>query len=123
VGEAVRGREEGDNKANTEGHYRKNGFLLSTAFSIQVSKHFALKYRWDYGTEYAWAFALIAITKCRQLPSFQLPSYQLLADESLKTGCLQRATCNVQLQLQQHLHLHLHKLCSQSHFASCHLLA
>lgn len=57
VTERVQANGKRDNKANSEGHYRKNGLsgcLLSDAVcSSQVSKHLALKYRWDYGTEYA----------------------------------------------------------------------
>lgn len=89
---------ERDNKANSEGHYRKNGlclagwlflaFWLSAVCSSQVSKHLALKYRWDYGTEYAWAFALIAnslnVASCQfaSLPVSQVAS-------EAQTGCLQ----------------------------------
>lgn len=65
-----------DNKANSEGHYRKNGFSGSLVCASQVSKHLALKYRWDYGTEYAWAFALIASAKCCQFARLPVTNSQ-----------------------------------------------
>lgn len=93
---------ERDNKANSEGHYRKNGlclacwlagfFWLSAVCSSQVSKHLALKYRWDYGTEYAWAFALIAnslnVASCQLA---RLPARLKLAACSCNCICINYA--------------------------------